>query len=74
MWRLKLLLVGLALTAFSGCAAYSVMNNDRYYDSWSSLPEGQDQPSAECRNGYLEQQPTSASCKNLHAGYQQTSG
>lgn len=68
MWWLKLLLVSLVLTAFSGCAAYSVMNNDRYYDSQSSLPDGQYPSSAECRNGDqdlpADQQPTSANCKN----------
>lgn len=69
MRLLKILLVSLMFSVFSGCAAYSVMNNDRYYSSLSDVPEMYYPPAGKCRIWYQDQpvmeQPASGSCDDL---------
>ncbi len=69
MRLLKLLLASLVFSVFSGCAAYSVMNNDRYYSAHNDVPERYYPPAGKCRIWYQDQpateQPASGSCDDL---------
>lgn len=69
MRLLKLLLASLAFSVFSGCAAYSVMNNDRYYSAGNNEPGMYHPQAGKCRSWYQDQpateQPASRSCDDL---------
>lgn len=65
----KLLLLSLSLTAISGCAAYTVMSNERYYETRNSVPEDYLPPAGQCRIWYKDQpvseQPSVGNCDDL---------
>lgn len=54
MRPLKRLIFIPVITLLTSCAAYSVMNSDRYYDSPSSVPERYVPAMGQCRIWYPE--------------------
>lgn len=62
MRLLKILLSALVFSIFSGCAAYSVMNNDRYYDSRSVSSEEKCHTDSEQPNS---ERPAKDNCEAL---------
>lgn len=66
MRLLKFLLVSLMILIFPGCAAYSVINDDRYYSADDDVPEMHYPQDGQYRNGYWGQPVEQSARKNCN--------